>query len=483
MKNPLTRALCAALVAMGAWAAAPATAQANGAVADLRPVLLKSTGGAWSYEQYANTESIAGNTPVSRQLGAANVRAIASDGDQWFSIQRTGNGQCFLNHASYQDLTQGRAIRRVCNTVIGYDGYRGLTTDGHLFYTVFWDGSRHWWQSYMSWDDVINNRPSSMQTDYRVGDIYKGIAFDPVSRVFLSLAQHGSTVYLLRYATYTDMVTIKTTPADRIFSSGDSYAAFAIGPVNPTLSIYLVAGQSNAVGWSNNGAWLPAHAADAQVRFFYRIGGGMDWAATTSGDVTTLKPQIAGFGRATNSPTLFGIEMGALRTLHDNGRKNMAVVKVAMGGTNLASEWNPVNGQGLYRLMQENYSTASAKWNAMGYRTRLVGLLWMQGEADATDQTMANNYANNLKGLVATVRQMAGDRCMPVVVGRIRKEWPINGPVRAAQEQLAANDKCAAWVDTDDLTLYPNDWPHFSDESEYRLGQRFGEAYRRISGW
>jgi hypothetical protein len=53
---------------------------------------------------------------------------------------------------------------------------------------------------------------------------------------------------------------------------------------------------------------------------------------------------------------------------------------------------------------------------------------------------------------VKAVRATAGDTCLPVMLGRIQKEWTY-AAVCAAQEQFVADDNCARLVDTDDLTL------------------------------
>lgn len=487
MTWPLERAAATVLASLCLLCPAFTLAQTDGASADLRPVVLKMQASGLSFEQYATVESVPANAPASKQAGTrggATVRAIASDGDQWFSVESDNGRNCFVRYSSYLNLAEGLGLRRVCNTAVGYDGYRGLTHDGHFFYTLYWDGSKHWWQSYASWGDVVHNRPFAQQTSARHGDIYKGIAFDPVKRLFLSLAQQGAQVWLLKYATYTDMVSVKPMPGEAFnFQSAESYAGIAVGPVNPTLDIYLVAGQSNAVGWNTDGAWLPAHPADAQIRFFYRIGWGMDQYSSTSGDVTTLRPQAALF-RSGIAPTNFGIEMGAGRGLYDAGRRRMAMVKVAFGGTNLHSQWSTLNSNGLFAVLQDQLAHASTRWNTLGYRTRIVGMFWMQGEDDAkADYARASAYGTHLKSFVAAVRSMAADACLPVVLGRIYPNWQPHGSlVRSAQEQFAAGDECARWVDTDDLRLIYDDY-HFDNPSEYLLGQRMATRYQEIAGW
>lgn len=474
------------ICALVALAPAPVRADTLADTPDTKVVAMKTTGtSTYNVQQFPTVEAIPGNSPIrqgTRTLPSGDVsRALTSDGDQWFGIVRSGSKNCFFQYSSYQNMMDGKSVQKICNTLVA-DGYRGVAYDGHVFYSLFWDGSRHWWQTYKTWRDLAVNKFTSQHTNQRHGDIYKSIAFDATSRAFWSLAQDGTSVWLLKYANYVDMATVTSLPNDPSFISNDKFAGLAFGPVDPVLDVYLVAGQSNAVGWDTDGAWLPAHNADAQIKFFYRIGNGENQSATTSGTVTTLKPQQAGF--RSSPPTNFGIEMGIGRTLWDKGRNNMAIVKVAFGGTNLYWQWSPTNNTSLYKLMLENLSIASSQWRAQGWRTRVVGMFWMQGEYDALDANMAANYKQSLTAFMSAVRASAQDDCLPVVIGRIRTEgWPFAADVRTAQKNYATQTDCTDWVNTDDLGLVPNDTAHFTNDGQYTLGKRMAQSYRDLAGW
>jgi hypothetical protein len=477
-RTPLWHGLAvSALIA----AFSPANAQLSPAT---KVVVVKSAGGTdYHVDPFDTVGAISGASAgrALKQLNGETLRALGSDGDLWYSINRSGSVNCFLRYSSYQGLLGGQALQKTCTASAG-DGYRGLTSDGRQFYTLYWDGTQHWWQTYGSWQELVANTPSSRVTTRRHADIYKGIAYDPATRSFLSLAQSGTTVFLLKYASYNDMLSVASASGSFNYTSNEPHVALGIGPTAPTLDVLLVAGQSNAVGWKTNGAWLPASAYDSQVRFFYRIGEGMDMLPSTPGGVTTLGLQPAAF-RGNVPPTTFGIEMGAGRTLAAAGRQRLAMVKVAYGGTHLYSQWSPTNATGLFQILQANLSIASAQWAQQGWRTRVVGLLWMQGEYDANDATRAAAYPNSLKALVTSVRGVAGDSCLPMVIGRITPVWTYAATVRSAQEQFVAGDRCARLVNTDDLPAMSNDPAHFSDPSQYTLGQRMGEAFRQIGGW
>ncbi len=463
-----------------------AQAQVGAAPAEMKYVFLKSAGAtSHSLSQFDGFADIATGPATAQDTldwGEAQVRALASDGDRWFAVTRAGAANCFASFVSHADLVAYRPLQKVCNTRVG-DGYRGVASDGKLFYTLYWDGTQHFWQSYRSWSDLVDNLPFGRQITARHGDIYKGIGYDPVARHFFSLAQSGSQLYWYKYPSFSDMVAARQS-ADSVImpSNGETFQAVAAGPVEPTLNVYIMAGQSNAVGWDTDGTWLPNSPADATIRFFYRIGDNIDQRPSTSGSVTTLRAQKASF-RNEQPPTNFGIEMGAGRTLYGNGRRNIAIVKVAYGGTDLANQWNPLNPASLTNILQDNLSDATTQWASQGYRSRLAGVFWMQGEWDARDQGMAAAYQANLTHFIAILRSWSADPCLPFVFGRITVNWPFALTVRSAQEHVAAEVACTHLVDIDDLPLQPGDIDHLTSSGEYDLGLRMGQAYRSITGW
>jgi hypothetical protein len=494
------RRILAAAFAWLLWAGLPcglllagtARAQSPAGLPSLRYVAVKSNGAdTYSFEPFASLASIAdGARPLSKDPATwpnFQPRAIASDGDQWFAILRNGPSTCFGRYASYDNFRALRATQTRCIDAVA-DGYRGLAYDGKLFHTVFWDGGRHWWQSYRSWDDVVDRKAFHKQNDRRNPDLYRAIGYDPTQQSFFTVQQNARTLTLDRYATFSDMVAARPGIDRRSVQTTEQYAGLVLAPVNPTLEVYLVAGQSNAVGWDSDGAWLSPDPADAQIPFFYRIGNGAAngipaGTSTSAGTSISLKPQVAAFRAGVGPLTNFGIEMGIGRTLFAAGRRNIALVKVAFGGTTLYADWNPQNPNGLVPVLQDNLSLASQQWNQAGSRTRLAGVFWMQGETDARDATQAAAYRDNLRSFISTVRAWSGNPQLPVVIGKVVVSGrPYADTVRAAQERVRTEDACTALVSADDLPLQVGDPMHFSAQGTYVLGQRMGEAFRAIGG-
>jgi hypothetical protein len=477
--------LCALLLAGAARAQAPA------GLPNLRYVAIKSHGAdTYVFEPFASLASIAaGVRPLSKDPATwpnFQPRALASDGEQWFAILRNGPSTCFGRYASYDNLRALRATQTRCIDAVA-DGYRGLAYDGRLFHTVFWDGGRHWWQSYRSWDDVVERKAFHKQNDRRTPDVYRAIGYDPTQSSFFTVQQNGRVLSLDRYATFNDMVAARPGIDHRSVQTAEQYAGLVLAPVDPTLEVYLVAGQSNAVGWDSDGAWLSPDPADAQIPFFYRIGNGLvngvpSGSSTSAGTSITLRPQVAAFRAGTGPLTNFGIEMGIGRALFAAGRRNIAIVKVAFGGTTLANDWNPQNTNGLVPVLQDSLSLATQQWNQAGSRTRLAGVFWMQGETDARDPTQAAAYRDNLRGFISVLRAWSGNPQLPMVMGKVTGGRPYSDTVRAAQERVRAEDTCTALVPADDLPLQPGDTVHFSSEGSYLLGLRMGEAFRPLGG-
>jgi len=116
-----------------------------------------------------------------------------------------------------------------------------------------------------------------------------------------------------------------------------------------------------------------------------------------------------------------------------------------------------------------------------------VAFVWMQGEKDAKFGWQAAYY-EALRGTVEQIRDELKHGDVAVVVGRLSdcmlgdKNWDA---VRAAQEKVAADERFAAWVDTDDLNPdAAGKGLHYGKPGYAELGRRFAakaiELVRKI---
>ena len=170
------------------------------------------------------------------------------------------------------------------------------------------------------------------------------------------------------------------------------------------------------------------------------------------------KTEPQGFG----PEIAFGAKMAALLG------QPIGIIKHSRGGTNLANQWDPESSGSLYAQLQAKVDAASEKRDI-----RVAGMLWVQGGADAKNETMARDYATNLRGLAESAREDFGNAELVFLSGRIpaknSKTKPHWALVRAAQQDLELADY--AWVNCDDISL-GSDGVHYDTAGMVQLGER-----------
>ncbi|HAH05819.1 MAG TPA: hypothetical protein DCM05_04705, partial [Elusimicrobia bacterium] len=228
----------------------------------------------------------------------------------------------------------------------------------------------------------------------------------------------------------------------------------------PELPVILFAGQSNMVGLARVEE-LSAEQARTQEEAYYYYPDG------TWGAFSPARAAGSGLGPELSA----GRDIAAL-----TGRVGM--IKYAVGGTNLALQWNPAVPGSLYQNLVRHVEGALAALKAQtGMKGRVSGFFWMQGESDAADPNMTVLYAANLANLIARVRADFGDPDLPFVFGKISPSplWRYGAYVRAAQQSVADSVPNTALFSADDLPL--QDGAHYTTQGVLTLGQRFAEAY------
>jgi hypothetical protein len=189
-----------------------------------------------------------------------------------------------------------------------------------------------------------------------------------------------------------------------------------------------------------------------------------------------------GFGHRADQ---FGPELGFGHRLHElYPNDEIYLIKHAIGGTDLAVEWNP-NPEAIgprYKVFKQRVDAALANLKKAGKNPEIVGMIWMQGENDSTNPAYAKAYEKNLQNLIAKVRSDFNAPDMKFVAGRITtmsKLWttPENIElVRKAQENIAKTNKNASWIDTDDLKWAY--YGHYGTQGQIDLGIRFANEFK-----
>ncbi len=298
---------------------------------------------------------------------------------------------------------------------------------------------------------------------------------------------------------------------------------------NVPLDIWILAGQSNAAGYSQISQKV--NGQDYDYREYLRLqdmrtASGFDVKYYGTADVRAdaQMPEIQildkvglGLGKA---PDFIGPELGMAKALADgNTGRQSAIVKYACGGTwlgDVAGETGTTNSEyggwsspsivkasgvtphaysGLmYSRLLATVENAVNAFEAKGYDVSVKGFVWMQGEADAADAKWADVYEQNLTLFIGDLRNavasITGDEAVktrPFIIGKINSTGTYGTDVneekiRTAQDNVAAADPTVYAVESIDLMIFNggtcvgSDAWHFNAGDMFTLGQRFGTA-------
>ncbi len=300
---------------------------------------------------------------------------------------------------------------------------------------------------------------------------------------------------------------------------------FTVSTVNADgiryFDIYIIAGQSNAAGYSSKGGSLGgvfeniSYAGEINVP---RNGG---TPAQSCLAYPFVEEVTEGLGRASG---YIGPEYGMAEVLneHYSASRRAMIVKTAAGGTSLNNyssgennewgNWYPRSKWGdktvdaenspmgvLYQSLVDNVAAVCEQLEEHGYTPRIQGMAWMQGEADLANPA---GYKRLIKAFIEDIRtdlkEITGDESletMPFVIGEIATSFSqANHPQVPSfitmQREVAAEMENVFTVETDDLvivnpdgTINGTDQYHFNKNDCRTLGNRFGEtlyAYARF---
>ncbi len=228
--------------------------------------------------------------------------------------------------------------------------------------------------------------------------------------------------------------------------------------------IFILAGQSNMAGQGNTVELNPTYRkVPKNVEFYYN-----------------------GYIAPLNRFKHFGPEIGFAHEIarHYPGTK-IKLIKFAVGGTSLFA-WDP-NWNASKARVTRNGSAGplfkklikTAKIGIKNDKTKLAGILWMQGEADAKYPVAAKQYASNLNRFVSQLRRQLKSPNALFIMGAINPPlnlFPSTPEVQQAQKLAASRIRNLRLVRTEDLEKR-NDHLHYNTNGQLELGKRFARAY------
>ena len=249
------------------------------------------------------------------------------------------------------------------------------------------------------------------------------------------------------------------------------------GPPDCAPALVVVAGQSNALGYTLGPDDLPPHLRGPIARV-------MIWDSASQ----AFTPLQAGVNTGTaNNPGAWGPEAQlAFRWRQDHPCGDLYVVKYARGETGLArdpahSDWSPSSAGEVWEKATAEVEAAKATLRGQNQALRVGAVFWMQGETDAEDTRKAAAYQQNLSSLVMHIRARWGDEQTRIYIGQIDDPpGSVTGwdEVRRAQAAVAAATPEVHLTDTDALPRQPSDGVHLTGAGQVGLGERFYELYR-----
>lgn len=304
-----------------------------------------------------------------------------------------------------------------------------------------------------------------------------------------------------------------------------------------TADIWIVAGQSNAAGFSQLDQTVYGGSGNYRTKLTNEDGRNATgysnvvyYGLTQIGaNVELPKPQRTNvvMGQGAWAGSSVGPELGMANVLSETySVDNPAVIiKYAVGGTYLGDingnvsantqadetgnfgNWasptmtqkavaagiTPCQYNGLlYTRLLETVSASCADLKTRGFTPSVKGYIWMQGEADAGSSALANAYEANLTDFITDLRKDVAARAedsaavnRPFVIGKINSTGWFGGniaTVRAAEDKVANTLNDVFTVDTDTYkihdgsTLVGSDDYHFNASDMYDLGKRFATA-------
>lgn len=265
------------------------------------------------------------------------------------------------------------------------------------------------------------------------------------------------------------------------------------------IDVYLIGGQSNATGQGYLKNLPKDFKIDTSVLLFNSGRPHLNSGAEPLAWVPLRQ--------ASESPDRFGPELGFGNQIHTLfPERRIALIKHAHSGTNLYAQWNPgadkkdtAHFGAQFKTFVDTVDAGLKGLTAAGYVPVIRGMIWVQGENDATEAAKAapdsaaakapGEYGKNLNHFIARVREqydvpgMAFVYCYVLPPGN---EGDGRDRVRAGQKAVdaasgdALSVKSAYVVPSDDLeqrfqdpaTPYPNDHLHFGTAGIMELGKR-----------
>ena len=288
-----------------------------------------------------------------------------------------------------------------------------------------------------------------------------------------------------------------------ISKAGDTASVKSKNPVK----LYILAGQSNAVGYNNMSEFhgdrkkLDSRLEKTSHVLFWP---GSNARKEYAGRWIMMRSGVSGIsGSSPYDEGCFGPEIGFAMKMEETFQgEEIAIIKFADGGSGIARSsdysdyipalkgfddkginWHPqveaMKAGQLYIDLLQNIRVALSALKKDGIQYQISGFLWMQGEHEAgISKKMAADYQDLLTLFIKSVRIDLGVKDLPFIIGEINSHaWAFGDLAREKQAYVCAANPKAVLVKTVDLPRNGvGGKAHFDADGMIELGERFAAA-------
>ena len=259
---------------------------------------------------------------------------------------------------------------------------------------------------------------------------------------------------------------------DWAFSIDTIIPSYPFPELSQQVDLFILGGQSNALGAKGNGAFYPTDTLnlDKSIGLNYtRVG-----ITSSFGKWITMQTQ--------NTPDFvagnFGPEVSFGRRLKAAGY-NPAIFKFTKGGTSINSFWKTPGDGGQYDALVTTLKTAINDLENKGFIVNPRAFIWIQGEADAANDSIANLYYGKLLSIVKDIRtNVVKNNNLPIILG-VDEQFSTRVSVIVSAQQKIANEESNIRF-TSMIGLEKADYTHLTPAGLYPHGIRLFDAFQDL---
>lgn len=170
---------------------------------------------------------------------------------------------------------------------------------------------------------------------------------------------------------------------------------------------------------------------------------------------------------------------GLAKKLGEQYPDGFAIIRYAVCGSTLHTDWMPTKQEGYYHQYFEPFVAKGIEEIERISRRepQVVGMFWHQGESNSDTEESVTQYRLLMPKLIDQFQTRYGR--VPFILGSIREfdDQPLRAEINRHMQDIAKNYDQAVFVSIQDVEWQSPTNVHFSVKGGQEVGQRFGKAF------